>query len=53
MGNGKDKVTRYFFLEGLKVLLTAQKAFRLKKELEISDETWQEMQTFAGIGGIE
>ena len=53
MGNGKDKVTRYFFLEGLKVLLIAQKAFRLKKELEISDETWQEMQTFAGIGEIE
>jgi len=53
MGNGKDKVTRYFFLEGLKVLLIAEKAFRLKKELEISDETWQEMQTFAGIGGVE
>ena len=52
MGNGKDKVTRYFFLEGLKVLLIAQKAFRLKKELEISDETWQEMQSFAGIGGV-
>ena len=51
MGNGKDKVTRYFFLEGLKVLLIAQKAFRLKKELEISDETWQEMQSFAGIAG--
>ena len=53
MGNGKDKVTRYFFLEGLKVLLIADKAFRLKKELEISDETWQEMQTFAGIGRDE
>ena len=50
MGNGKDKVTRYFFLEGLKVLLIAEKAFRLKQELKISDETWQEMQTFAGIG---
>ncbi len=50
MGNGKGTVSRHFFLEGLKVLLITQNALRLKRELAISDETWQEMEAFAGIG---
>jgi len=50
MGNGKGTVSRHFLLEGLKVMLITQNTLRLKKELEISDETWQEMEAFAGIG---
>ena len=49
MGNGKGTISRYFFLEGLKVMLITQNTLRLKKELEISNETWQEMKAFAGI----
>ena len=51
MGSGKGTVSRHFFLEGLKVMLITQNTLRLKKELEISDETWSEMEAFAGIGG--
>lgn len=53
MGNGKGTVSRHFFLEGLKVMLITENTLRLRKELEISDETWQEMETFAGIGERE
>lgn len=51
LGNGKGRVSRHFFLEGLKVMLVTQNTLRLRKELEISDETWQEMEAFAGIKG--
>jgi hypothetical protein len=50
MGSGKGTVSRHFFLEGLKVMLITQNTLRLRRELEISDETWQEMEAFAGIG---
>jgi len=50
MGSGKGTISRHFFLEGLKVMLITQNTLRLKKELEISDETWSEMEAFAGIG---
>jgi len=50
MGSGKGMVSRHFFLEGLKVMLITQNTLRLKRELDISDETWSEMEAFAGIG---
>jgi len=31
-------------------MLITQNILRLKKELKISDETWSEMEAFAGIG---
>ena len=53
MGSSKGTVSRHFFLEGLKVMLITQNTLRLKKELGISNETWQEMEAFAGISGDE
>ena len=53
MGSSKGIVSRHFFLEGLKVMLITQNTLRLKRELGISDETWQEMEAFAGIAGDE
>ena len=53
MGSSKGIVSRHFFLEGLKVMLITENTLRLKRELGISDETWQEMEAFAGISGDE
>jgi len=50
LAKSKGKVTHYFFLEGLKVLLTAFRVELFRKERNISDELFSEMQAYAGIG---
>lgn len=50
LGNGKGKVSRFYFLKGLKKLLIAQSVLQFKENNGISDELWAEMNAFAGIG---
>ncbi len=50
LGKGKGKVSRFYFLEGLKKLLIAQSVLQFKENNGISDELWAEMNAFAGIG---
>jgi hypothetical protein len=50
LAKSKGKVTHYFFLEGLKVLLTAFRVELFRKERGISDELFAQMQAYAGIG---
>lgn len=50
LARSKGKITHYFFLEGLKVLLTAFRVEQFRKERNISDELFSEMQSYAGIG---
>ena len=49
LANSKGKVTRYFFLEGLRILLIAYQVNIFKKKRNISDELYAEMQSYAGI----
>ena len=49
LAKSKGKVTRFFFLEGLKVLLTAYRVDIFRKERNISDKLYAEMQSYAGI----
>jgi hypothetical protein len=51
LAKNKGKITRFFFLEGLKVLLTAYRVDIFKKERNISDKLYREMQSYAGIVG--
>ena len=50
VGGGKGKITRFYFLEGLKKLLIAQNVENFKKNNNISEELFKEMQEYAGIG---
>jgi len=50
LAKSKGKVTHYFFLEGLKVLLTAFRVELFRKERGISDELFAQMQAYTGIG---
>ena len=50
LGNEKGKVSRFYFLKGLKKLLIAQSVLQFKENNGISDELWAEMNAFAGIG---
>ena len=50
IARSKGKITRYFFLEGLKVLLMAWHVENFKIEHNISDEMFRQMQAYAGIG---
>ena len=50
IARSKGKITRYFFLEGLKVLLIAWHVENFKIEHNISDEMFRQMQAYAGIG---
>jgi len=52
LGGGKGKITRFYFLKGLKKLLIAQNVENFKKNNNISEELFREMQGYAGIGGI-
>ena len=47
LGNGKGKVTRHFFMEGLRNLLIYQHVERMREESEITDSEWDEMLSFA------
>lgn len=51
LAKSKGKVSRFFFLEGLKVLLTAYRVDIFRKERNISDELYAEMQSYAGVKG--
>lgn len=50
LAKSKGKITRYFFLEGLKVLLIAFRVELFRKERGISDKLYAQMQSYAGIG---
>ena len=41
----------HFFLEGLKILFLAWHVENFKKEHNIPDEMFRQMQAYAGIGG--
>jgi len=47
LGGGKGKVTRYYFLAGLKKMLILANVARFRENNEVDDETWQEMLEFA------
>ncbi|MDQ7061427.1 MAG: transposase [Sulfurimonas sp.] len=49
LAKNKGVISRRFFLEGLKVILTAWHLDNFKKENNISDEMFREMQAYAGI----
>lgn len=46
LGGGKGQVTRYYFLQGLKKLLTHTSVTRFVKERAISEETFEQMLAF-------
>ncbi|MFN8454492.1 MAG: hypothetical protein U0401_09195 [Anaerolineae bacterium] len=46
LGGGKGKVTRYYFLQGLKKLLVHASVARFVKEQAISDELFEQMLAF-------
>ena len=50
IARNKGKITHYFFLEGLKMLLMAWHVENFKIEHNISDEMFRQMQAYAGIG---
>ena len=49
LARNKGKITHHFFLEGLKLLLFAKHVENFKKENNISDEMFRQMQAYAGI----
>jgi hypothetical protein len=50
LAKNKGIISRRFFLEGLKVLLTAWHLENFKIQNNISDEMFKQMQAYAGIG---
>jgi len=51
LANNKGTMSYHFFLEGLKILLLAWHVEKFKKEHNISEEMFKQMQAYAGIGG--
>lgn len=51
LAKSKGKITHYFFLEGLKMLLLAWHVQNFRIKNNISDELFAEMQAYAGIEG--
>lgn len=49
LGGGKGKVTRHYFLQGLKKLLIAQRVNQFREQHNSSDGLYAEMQAYAGI----
>ncbi len=49
LAKSKGKITHYFFLEGLKMLLLAWHVQNFRIQNNISDELFAEMQAYAGI----
>ncbi|MCP5100162.1 MAG: hypothetical protein GY943_31805 [Chloroflexi bacterium] len=47
LGNGKGKVTRHFFLEGLGNLLIHCHVERKREQSELTDFEWEEILSFA------
>ena len=52
LAKNKGIVSRRFFLEGLKVILTAWHLENFKKENNITEEMFRQMQGYAGIGNV-
>ena len=50
LGDGKDKVSHFYFLKGLEKLLITQSVFQFKEDGGISDDKWREITDFARIG---
>jgi hypothetical protein len=50
LGDGKDTVSRFYFLKGLEKLLIAHSVFQFKEDRGISDDEWREITDFAGVG---
>ena len=50
LGDGKGKVSRFYFLKGLEKLLIVQSVFQFKEDRGISDDEWREITDFAGVG---
>lgn len=46
LGGGKGKVTRHYFLQGLKKMLILADVARFRENNEVDDNTWQEMLAF-------
>lgn len=49
LGNGKGKVSRFYFLQGLEKLLIANTVFQFKEDRGISDDEWREITDFVGV----
>ena len=49
LAKSKGKITHYFFLEGLKMLLLAWHVQNFRIQNDISDELFAKMQAYAGI----
>jgi hypothetical protein len=49
LGGSKGKITRHFFLQGLKKLMIAESVNQFRAQHNISDELCAEMQAYAGI----
>lgn len=47
LGNGKGKVTRHFFMEGLRNLLIHHQVERMREQSEITDAEWDAILSFA------
>lgn len=47
LGNGKGKVTRHFFLEGLRNMLIHHHVERMREQSELTDSEWEEILSFA------
>jgi hypothetical protein len=50
LAKSKGKITHYFFLEGMRSLLTAIRVELFRKERNISDELYAKMLEYAGAG---
>ena len=50
LAKSKGKITHFFFLQGMRALLTAHRVELFRKERNISDELYAKMQAVAGIG---
>jgi len=49
LGDGKEKISRFYFLKGLEKLLIAQSVFQFKEDRRISDDEWSEITDFARV----
>ena len=49
LGDGKGKISRFYFLKGLEKLLIAQSVFQFKEDRRISDDEWSEITDFARV----
>ena len=47
LGNGKGKVTRHFFLEGLRNLLVHRHVEQMRAQSELTDFEWEDILSFA------